>query len=94
MIDISPRSFGNNSLGANDGAGYDVNPVTGKPYAPNLVKRGDWSRVIAEFWADGPDSETPPGHWNHPGQLRHRPSGDGAAPAGRGGRFSIRWSGT
>jgi hypothetical protein len=20
--------------------------------------------VIAEFWADGPDSETPPGHWN------------------------------
>ena len=20
--------------------------------------------MIAEFWADGPDSETPPGHWN------------------------------
>ena len=20
-------------------------------------------RVLAEFWADGPDSETPPGHW-------------------------------
>ena len=64
MIDISPLSFGNNNLGANDGTGYPVNPVTGKPYAPNLVKRGDWSRVIAEFWADGPDSETPPGHWN------------------------------
>ena len=24
----------------------------------------DFGRVIAEFWADGPDSETPPGHWN------------------------------
>ena len=64
MMDISPRSFGGNSLGANDGVGYPVNPVTGKPYEPNLVKRGDWARVIAEFWADGPDSETPPGHWN------------------------------
>ena len=21
------------------------------------------ARVLAEFWADGPDSETPPGHW-------------------------------
>ena len=25
---------------------------------------GDWERSIAEFWADGPNSETPPGHWN------------------------------
>ena len=64
VIDISPRSSGGNSLGANDGQGYAVNPVTGQPYQPNLVKRGDWARVIAEFWADGPDSETPPGHWN------------------------------
>ena len=23
----------------------------------------DYARVLAEFWADGPDSETPPGHW-------------------------------
>ena len=63
-IDISPRARGGNSLGANDGRGYAVNPVTGQPYEPNVVKRGDWARVIAEFWADGPDSETPPGHWN------------------------------
>ncbi|NNE29920.1 MAG: T9SS type A sorting domain-containing protein, partial [Saprospiraceae bacterium] len=27
------------------------------------VKRGDYGRILAEFWADGPDSETPPGHW-------------------------------
>ena len=24
---------------------------------------GDYTRVLAEFWADGPDFETPPGHW-------------------------------
>lgn len=43
--------------------GYDLNPVTGQPYTPQLVPRGDYTRVLAEFWADGPDSETPPGHW-------------------------------
>ena len=64
LIDISPGAHGNNSLGANDGTGHPLNPVTGKPYAPNVVKRGDWTRVIAEFWADGPESELPPGHWN------------------------------
>ena len=64
MIDISPNAFGNNSLGTNDGHGYSVNPVTGQPYTPQLVHRGDFGRVLAEFWADGPTSETPPGHWN------------------------------
>lgn len=63
-IDISPASVGNNTLGANDGHGYDRNPVTGQPYAPNLVLRGDFTRALTEFWADGPSSETPPGHWN------------------------------
>lgn len=41
----------------NRGAGHDFNPVTGQPYAPNPVARGDYARVLAEFWADGPDSE-------------------------------------
>ncbi|MFC0016179.1 vanadium-dependent haloperoxidase [Roseibacillus persicicus] len=59
----STLSF-NNSLGANDGNGHSVNPATGQPYASNLVKRADLGRVLAEFWADGPHSETPPGHWN------------------------------
>ncbi|HEY6167820.1 MAG TPA: vanadium-dependent haloperoxidase, partial [Verrucomicrobiae bacterium] len=74
-IDISPRAYGSNSLdfaGAYgngdfdiyDGHGYATNPVTGFPYASNVVKRGDFARVCAEFWADGPNSETPPGHWN------------------------------
>ncbi|MEO6034991.1 MAG: vanadium-dependent haloperoxidase, partial [Verrucomicrobiota bacterium] len=64
VIDISPAAFGNNTLGENDGTGHFVNPVTGLPYPPNLAKRGDFARVLAEFWADGPSSETPPGHWN------------------------------
>lgn len=43
--------------------GHDINPVTGVAYPSNMVPRGDFTRVLAEFWADGPDSETPPGHW-------------------------------
>lgn len=63
MIDISPNARGNNTLGTNDGTGYAVNPVTGLPYDPQIVPAGDYYRILAEFWADGPDSETPPGHW-------------------------------
>lgn len=79
MIDISPASLGNiQQFPANTGEypnffdlqeggdaseGYTVNPVTGAPYTPQIVPRGDYTRVLAEFWADGPDSETPPGHW-------------------------------
>ncbi|RZV45696.1 MAG: hypothetical protein EX267_04870 [Acidimicrobiia bacterium] len=63
-IDISPGSLGANPLGTYDGTGRDVNPVTAAGYAPNVVQRADFARVLAEFWADGPDSETPPGHWN------------------------------
>jgi hypothetical protein len=63
-MDISPGAFGHNALGANDGKGWPKNPVTGEPYAAQVVRRGDFARVMAEFWADGPKSETPPGHWN------------------------------
>jgi hypothetical protein len=64
MMDISPGALGNNPLGTNDGMGHPVNPITGQAYPSNLVRRGDFLRVLAEFWADGPQSETPPGHWN------------------------------
>ncbi|MBK8504809.1 MAG: vanadium-dependent haloperoxidase [Saprospiraceae bacterium] len=79
MVDISPGSVGNlTSLPASESemrefynlveggvvdTGYTVNPVTGQPYEPQIVPFGDFSRVLAEFWADGPKSETPPGHW-------------------------------
>lgn len=80
MWDISPGAMGNvTSLpqtfeeypafynmfeGGDNSTGHPLNPVTGLPYEPQLVKRGDFTRVLAEFWADGPSSETPPGHWN------------------------------
>ncbi|AXG71276.1 hypothetical protein KORDIASMS9_03533 [Kordia sp. SMS9] len=49
--------------GGDPSTGHAINPVTNQPYTPQLVKRADYARVLAEFWADGPDSETPPGHW-------------------------------
>jgi len=63
-VSISPATRGDNPLGTNDGTGYATNPITGAPYAPNVLARGDFGRVMAEYWADGPRSETPPGHWN------------------------------
>ncbi|MCA9235623.1 MAG: vanadium-dependent haloperoxidase [Planctomycetales bacterium] len=64
MVNLSPAVNGNRVLGTYDSQGYASNPVTGQPYADNFVKRADYGRVLAEFWADGPHSETPPGHWN------------------------------
>ncbi|MCI0346263.1 MAG: hypothetical protein L0221_12600, partial [Chloroflexi bacterium] len=63
-LDISPGVLGGNDLGMNNGHGHDTNPATGQPYLANVVKRGDFARALTEFWADGPNSETPPGHWN------------------------------
>jgi hypothetical protein len=100
LIDISPASIGNIQsypttfaehpgfydllLGGTPETGYTVNPATGQPYEPQLVPLADYARVIAEFWADGPESETPPGHWfvivneisDHPG-LEKRFEGTG-----------------
>jgi hypothetical protein len=94
MWDISPRNIGNvthypqsvaeyhdfyNLLdGGDTGMGRDTNPRTGLPYEPQMVPRGDYTRVLAQYWADGPSSETPPGHWfaimnktmDHPAYLR------------------------
>lgn len=97
VVDISPRSIGNLNAdptwpdhlylpeGGDIGPGHAFNPVTGAPYEPEMVLRGDFTRVLAEFWADGPDSETPPGHWftilndatAHP-DFHWRWNGDGA----------------
>ncbi|WP_340113400.1 FG-GAP-like repeat-containing protein [Maribellus mangrovi] len=49
--------------GGDISTGREINPYSGQPYEPQIVPRGDYTRVLAEFWADGPDSETPPGHW-------------------------------
>ena len=79
MWDISPASIGNlpdlptkfedyhkfyDLIGGGDTSqGHKLNPHTGEAYKPQIVPRADYARVLAEFWADGPDSETPPGHW-------------------------------
>lgn len=78
-IDISPGAIGKNDSypqatvdydqfynyfeGGDISTGHALNPITNLPYDSNVVLRGDYTRVLAEFWADGPDSETPPGHW-------------------------------
>ena len=56
-------AFYNLEEGGDPSTGYNLNPVTGLPYETQMVARGDYTRVLAEFWADGIDSETPPGHW-------------------------------
>jgi hypothetical protein len=79
MIDISPKAKGNLTTypitlndqysyynyfqGGDNSIGYTLNPYTNLPYAPQMVKLGDYTRVVSQYWADGPQSETPPGHW-------------------------------
>lgn len=79
LWDISPGTIGNapelpqtlaeyqafyNMLeGGDAGQGHPINPHTGQPYEEQWVPRADYARVLAEFWADGPETETPPGHW-------------------------------
>jgi ASPIC and UnbV/FG-GAP-like repeat len=64
VVDVGPGARGGNTLGTNDGDGHARNPATGRPYRPDRMLRGDFGSALAEFWADGPESETPPGHWN------------------------------
>ncbi|MEM1215417.1 MAG: MopE-related protein [Bacteroidota bacterium] len=57
------QAFYDIANGGDPSQGHTLNPATGEPYPQQLVARGDYARILAEFWADGPDSETPPGHW-------------------------------
>lgn len=57
------KTFYDFENGGDASTGHTLNPKTGMPYTSQMVKRSDYARVLAEFWADGPDSETPPGHW-------------------------------
>ena len=42
VIDISPAVLGDNAIGSNGGPGHAINPVTGNPYAPDMVRAGDF----------------------------------------------------
>ena len=57
------KTFYNFFDGGSAGQGHPINPHTGQPYEEQWVPRADYARVLAEFWADGPSTETPPGHW-------------------------------
>ena len=77
--EVSPRSMGNIAKypanrtelpafydfngGRDASVGHSVNPRSGQPYAPVWIPRGDYIRVAARYWAEGPADETPPGHW-------------------------------
>lgn len=77
--DISPRSMGNVQqypknlaelrdfyhlkTGRASDKGHEINPRSGQPYAPQMAPRGDFTRVAVQYWAEGPNAETPPGHW-------------------------------
>src|SRR2546428_1537416 len=63
-MDVSPSTIGGNEPRGNDGRGDSPKPATATPYAPDLTRAGGYYRAVVEFWADGPSSETPPGHWN------------------------------
>lgn len=63
LIDISPASMGNNPLGTDADPGYEVNPVTGLPYEPQMVPEADYARVISEFWFMGVRLSGPDTYW-------------------------------
>jgi len=78
-IDISPLSMGGVQEGSNNmldlpvyyelaiggpaNSGYGVNPATGLPYEVQAVPLNDFTRTISEYWYNGPNDETPAGHW-------------------------------
>lgn len=57
------QSFYNLYEGGVNDPGHTINPFTGLAYEEQLVPRKDFTRVLSQYWADGPNSETPPGHW-------------------------------
>ncbi|MFY0627106.1 MAG: VCBS repeat-containing protein [Reichenbachiella sp.] len=69
QTDSYPKDFSDcqdfyESLGnGNFGIGRSQNPIAGNTYTSQFVPRGDYTRVAAEYWSNGPNHETPPGHW-------------------------------
>ena len=78
------RDFYDVSEGGDGSPGHDLNPVTEEPYESQIVPRGDYARVVAEYWAGGLETETTPGTWftildqvsDHP-QFEKRYRGEG-----------------
>lgn len=69
---VAPPMFGSNApyvdglnIESTNDAAYRRQVEEVLAYSANLTDR---HKVIAEFWADGPRTESPPGHWN---QIAH-----------------------
>src|SRR5690606_2333922 len=43
------KTFYNYMEGGDPGTGRALNPITNLPYTPQIVKRGDYTRILAEF---------------------------------------------
>ena len=68
MDDHLPETFQEykdyyNSIKENKRGKTIKNPHSKEYYQKNQAKQGDYIRVIAEFWVDGPNTKSPPGHW-------------------------------
>lgn len=77
--EVSPRSMGNvqrypaslaelhdfyqTETGRSSGSGYTINPRNGQAYVSQQVLRADYMRAAVQYWSEGPNDETPPGHW-------------------------------
>ena len=57
---LLPYTDGNGLVTTNDAA-YNTQVDEVLNVTANLTER---EKIIAEYWADGPESTTPPGHWN------------------------------
>ncbi len=57
------KIFYNEEDGGTESNPTRLNPSTKKQYSKHMVKRGDYTRCIAEYWVDGVGTYTPPGHW-------------------------------
>jgi hypothetical protein len=49
--------------GRDPGTGYLVNPRTEQAYPSQKTLRSDYIRAAVQYWTEGPNEETPPGHW-------------------------------
>ena len=73
----SPQQFLDTTPAAYGSAEYAQQAAEVLAYSAGLTDR---DKVIAEYWADGPSSETPPGHWtNHAKFISQRDSHDADA---------------
>jgi hypothetical protein len=49
--------------GRDASTGHALNPRTNQPYPTRLAPRADYIRAAVQYWSEGPNSETVPGHW-------------------------------